>query len=240
MATVYNDARVWHAGHDLSATANQVELKVSAADLTATTFSSGGWEEHLAGLRSTEASVQGYWATGLNSVDGHLSGVTGAASQPLTIAPTASDGATALMGKAISLDYQWGGDVGSLIEYQASGKGAGAFQHGTVMHPGNVNRTATGVGTARQLGTIASGAKLYAVLHVLSMSGTSPTLDVVIQSGASAGTATTTRVTFTQATAAGAQWLELSGPITDDWWRCSYSIGGTTPSVRFAVALAIA
>jgi hypothetical protein len=43
-----------------------------------------------------------------------------------------------------------------------------------------------------------------------------------------------------QATGATSQWLPLSGAITDDWWRITATVGGTTPSFRFAVILGIA
>jgi hypothetical protein len=32
----------------------------------------------------------------------------------------------------------------------------------------------------------------------------------------------------------------VSGPITDDWFRVSYTISGTTPSFLFAVTAGIA
>jgi hypothetical protein len=62
----------------------------------------------------------------------------------------------------------------------------------------------------------------------------------VIQSdNAEAFTTPTARITFAQATAAGAQLLSANGAITDDWWRVNYTIAGTAPSFTFGVAIGI-
>jgi hypothetical protein len=110
-----------------------------------------------------------------------------------------------------------------------------------LLHEGSTARTVTGNGTARQLGLVGATQKLYASLHVVDAS-VADTLDVKIQSDDASGMGTPTdRITFTQATAVGAQYATpVSGPIaTDTWWRVSYTIGGTSPSFKFAVVVGI-
>jgi len=63
---------------------------------------------------------------------------------------------------------------------------------------------------------------------------------VVQSDDAQAFLSPTDRITFAQATAIGAQWATpVSGAITDDWWRLSYTIGGTNPSFMVIVVVGI-
>jgi hypothetical protein len=69
------------------------------------------------------------------------------------------------------------------------------------------------------------------LLAVTAASGTTPTLDVVIQTSHD-GTTWRTAHTFTQATATGTQ--RASFPV-DRFVRATWTVGGTTPSFTFAV-----
>ena len=107
----------------------------------------------------------------------------------------------------------------------------------------NATRTATANGTARQLGAVAAGQSVYATLHVLAtVSGTSPTLDVVVASAATDSWPGTSRITFSRKTAIGPQFATpVDGSITDPWRRVQYTIGGTdTPTFPFVVLIGIA
>ncbi len=72
-------------------------------------------------------------------------------------------------------------------------------------------------------------------LDVTAASGLSPTLDVVIEDSLD-GTTFNTVGTFTQATAAGRQVIDITSPFTDRL-RLRWTIGGSTPSFTFAVDL---
>jgi hypothetical protein len=102
-------------------------------------------------------------------------------------------------------------------------------------------KTASGVGAAFKLprGTTA----LRVLLDVDAASGTSPTLDVVVQDTVDGGDNWATIGTFTQKNAAGQQTINIvkSGsagtPVMfSDRVRISYTIGGTTPSFTFHVS----
>ena len=87
-----------------------------------------------------------------------------------------------------------------------------------------------------QLGAVASGQIVAASLHVIAASGTS--LDVTVESDSTSGMSSpTTQLTFAQATAIGGQFLSAVGPITDDWWRVSWTVVGG--SFTFVVAIGI-
>ncbi len=108
---------------------------------------------------------------------------------------------------------------------------------GQVLHPPGTARTVTGSGLARQLGALSATRALYVGLHVLSAAGTTPSVTVVVESDDAVGMASpTTRATFTAATAAGGQTVQIPGPVTDDWWRVRWTISGTTPSFLFVAA----
>lgn len=78
------------------------------------------------------------------------------------------------------------------------------------------------------------------LLNVSTATGTSPTLDVTVETSADAslGTGATwyTLTTFTQATGATSQYLNFNRNLGTDV-RISWTIGGTTPSMTFSVVM---
>lgn len=70
-------------------------------------------------------------------------------------------------------------------------------------------------------------------LSVTAASGTTPTLDVVIEDTLD-GTNWNTVGTFTQATAVTRQVINISAPFSDKL-RVRYTVAGTTPSFTFSV-----
>lgn len=89
-------------------------------------------------------------------------------------------------------------------------------------------RTATASGVAVEVGDKGTARVL---LDVTARSGTTPTLDVVIQTSHD-GTAWRTAHTFTQATAAGQQRASFT---IDRFVRATWTVGGTTPSFTFSI-----
>ena len=77
-------------------------------------------------------------------------------------------------------------------------------------------------------------ANLRVQLNATVVTGTTPTLDVVIEDTVDGGTTWNTIGTFTQLTAAGRQVINVTSPFTDSV-RARWTIGGTTPSFTFAV-----
>ena len=93
--------------------------------------------------------------------------------------------------------------------------------------------TQTATGNSATVGGFAAARNLIAQLNVTAASGTTPTLNVVIQDTVD-GTNWNTILTFTQAVAVGIQVARLSTAFTDQI-RVLWTIGGTTPSFTFAV-----
>jgi len=215
--------RLSAAGLDLGA---NMQDSTSLADVT---------EINLAGLKTAGFAYEGFWdATPDSEFFANLSLADVAATLS---ADTGAEGEDAFSIKAAHAAYSPGGSVGDTFKFSVSGKG-NAFYKGTILL--NAAKTASASGTARQLGAVSAAQTLYASMHVTTVSGTSPTLDVVIQSDTASGfTSPVSRITFTQATGITSEWKELAGAITDDWYRVDFTIGGTSPSFDFIVNVGI-
>lgn len=93
-------------------------------------------------------------------------------------------------------------------------------------------RTTTGVGTAFDTDQAQS---LEGFLAVTAASGTTPTLDVRLETSVDGGTSYDTVGAFTQATAITTD-NHVFGPLGDTC-RWAWTIGGTTPSFTFSIAV---
>lgn len=238
------NVRLFTGSADLTTVNNKVAVKAEAERQDATAFTASGvvWKETLTGLRSTEISAEGQWeASDLGKVD-NVSWADLGSVTPWTICPAgAAVSDLAYLTGLLRGEYQLGGSVGDVAPWMASGEGTYPLIRGVVGHPPGTARTVTGTGTSIQLGAVASGQALYAGLHVLSVSGTTPSLTARIESDNATGfPSAVTAGTFTAATALTSQFLRIPGPITDDWFRVAWTISGTTPSFLFLVSLGIA
>ena len=123
------------------------------------------------------------------------------------------------------------GTVGDMAGTNISGNAVGRLVKGTIEFNGSA---ATGGATAvSQIGAVSAEQSVYANLHVTASTGS--TLNVVIQSFN--GSNVVNRITFNQATGVSSQSLSLAGPITEEYWRVSYTMTGG--SFTFAVAIGI-
>lgn len=126
-----------------------------------------------------------------------------------------------------------GGAVGELASYEMTLGVDNAPVDGYVAAP-LVTRGAL-TGTAVQLGALTGTKRLWAALFV--QAGTFTNLAVTIQSDTVGFPSPATAITFATVSASGGQFASVAGPLTDDYYRVSASIGsGTTPyAVLFGV-----
>ena len=244
MATkVLVDARIYVGGYEFSGDANQVTLAISSADVEMTPFGYGGGTKRRAGLTDASFSMQGFSDFAAGAQDVAISGsVLAVNNTPITVSDPAgsaqAEGNPAIFGRGVLLTYSpVQASVGDAATFEATGMISGVVvPGGKVLHP-DTARTASGVASGLNQGTLAAGENLYSTLHVVAVAGTSPTLDVVIESDSSNSFASPTdRVTFAQTSAVGSQWgTPLSGPRTDTHYRVKYTVGGTNPSFTFIV-----
>lgn len=236
------DVRLFAVGVDLTSASSKAEVSAEVEEKETTNYASGGYKEVLGGIASSTIQAEGQWEAGdATKVDDASWSQLGGLG-PWTVVPTAATvGSLAYTTYAMRGDYTLGGSVGDVAPWQSKASGSWPLVRGQIAHPPGTARTSTGTGTGVQLGAVATGKRLYAALHILSASGTTPSITARVESDDNSGfTSATTQLTFAAATAAGGQILRASGPITDDWYRIAWTISGTTPSFTFVAALGIA
>lgn len=124
-----------------------------------------------------------------------------------------------------------GGPIGEVVNFTGDLQSSNS-----IVVPGQLfefgSKTATGDGTSRAIGAVSATQKLYLHAHFVTVSGTSPTLDLIYETSALGNyTDAVTRHTFTQAIAISSQRAVVSGAITDTNGRFRWTIGGTdTPT----------
>ena len=241
--TILTNVRTFALGVDLTSQSNKVELSAEFEDKDTTNYASQGWKEVVGGLGSAEISAEGQWeAADDTKVDNaswsHLGGVG-----PWSVSANnaASVGDLAYFTSALRSGYTLFDAVGEVAPWSGTAKSSWPLVRGQFAHPPGTARTATGTGTGLNVGAVAAGRRMYAALHVLSASGTTPSITARVESSVDNTFASpTTRLTFTAATAAGGQALRTDGTaITDTWWRLAWTISGTTPSFLFVASLGI-
>ncbi len=237
---VLSEATILLGGVDLTAKSNQIGLNYEAETQDSTVFGVGT-RTMKAGLFTISGEVGGF--TDETITGSAVFDAVGAGPSVFQVAAPGTDGTAGYAFKSIAASHQpLAGSVGDMAgdSLSLSGKSGVPLVRGTILIPVASAKTATGTGTGRQLGAVVSGEKVYGALNVVAASGTSPTLDVVVQSDDNAAfTSPTTRLSFSQATGVGDGWQSADGPITDTWFRISYTIGGTTPSFTLQVLVGI-
>ena len=94
-------------------------------------------------------------------------------------------------------------------------------------------QTSSGIGSAVEVGEYI---QLLVTLNITAMSGTSPSVEVYLETSDDDGTTwyTLPNGNFTSATSVGQQVMQITAPF-GNYLRAVYTLGGTTPSVTFAV-----
>lgn len=254
MATYVATAhKMFLGGLDISCFSNQLELALEADQVESTTFCSAGSREYKQGLRRWTSTATGYGdfaAAGVTTsplVPGETIVPANHGSQfNCTWAFTGTEGSAAYLSDGVLAELTpIGGTVGDMGMLSAMLIPSDAtVGHRMVRGLLEANRTVSSSSNttgSNTLGAVSATQKIWGSLHVFTLSGTSPTLDVVVESDDNSGfTTPTTRITFTQATTRSGQWSSTAGAITDTYWRVKWTIGGTGgPTVAFACSIGI-
>ncbi len=242
---VLTNVRYFAGPADLTAQTNKVELEWSAEDKDTTNYGSDGKKERIAGIEDVMINAEGQYEAGDPGYADDSWWDAREVIEAHTIGPhTAAVGSVAYLTEAIRLNGKLFGTVGDVAAFTLGAGGNAGLGVGMFAQSPGAPVTADGDGTAFQLGAVPAGKRLFASLHVLSVSGTNPTLDVTVESDtveAFSGSPET-RLTFTQVTEPGPGEVQMSavGAHTDTWYRASFDIGGTdSPSFLVVVAVGI-
>ena len=256
MATFVQTAtQLFSGGIKLTCHSDTIGLDLTADPVEFTTYCSGGAREYRQGLKSWQVNGEGFhdFAAGgsvaSELVPGeHFTPTALSAGTNLTVVPVnGTEGAVAYLadGAYSSLSPLAGGTVGEAARFGFTAVPSSlAAGHKMVRGLLEANRTVTATGNttgSNTLGAVATGGRVAASLHVVSLAGASPSITVKVQSDDNSGfTSATDRITFTAATTRVGQFAYLAGPVTDSFWRVSYTVSGTNPSIAFAVSIGIA
>lgn len=254
---VFTDAKVYVGGYNVSGYANEATLSLSPDMLNETTFGNTT-TKNKPGMLSLKGGVKGFMdytyplgspnGDTLNSLDSlTFSKLTdGVLTDVLTMAPVGNaEGDLAYFCQHVSSRYMpLSGAVGQLIPYELDFNAIGTrLIRGQVGMTGVKTSTGSGVGASglNVSGGVLSTQRLYAAVHVISTSGTTPSLTVVVESAAANTFASpTTRITFSPfTTSVGSSWQSVAGAITDTWFRMRWTISGGTPSFTVFGAIGV-
>lgn len=234
------DATTYVSGYDMTTDLNEVNLSASGDELDTTTFGGAGYRSRIGGLRTVEAQLNGFWQSAASAaVDPQVFPNLGTADVPVTMAFDDAEGSAAYLFLGGRFNYTLGGEIGAVLPFQLGMMGTNAvgLARGMIVKgKGNISGTGA-TGSVVQLGAVATGQYLYAVVHTFSI-GTSFTLQ--IQSDDAAGMASpTTQITLGSVTAVGATWgTRVAGPITDTHYRVNVSAASGTSQIAVAVGIA--
>lgn len=226
-------------GYDMSGDFNRLNLQVDVDELESTSLEDTS-KEFIAGLSDVtfDGEVFAQHGTGLSETVSSTN--FAAADELISIYPSSTAGTTGYAFKSVQTAFSPAMVIGDISRFTINAKQSGGLLIRVTDMEGLVTKTATGTGTARQLGAVSAAQTLYSFLHVVAVSGASPTLIVAIESdSAEAFTSPTTKITHTQFNAIGAELKTLAGAITDSWFRVKWTIGGTDPSFKFDVGVGI-
>jgi hypothetical protein len=237
---ILKDCNLFVAEFDLTADTSQTRVEHSAAELDHTTMGNSS-RKRLAGIEDVSVAHEGFVEHGTGLVEDALFGRVAAANAALTMIPANSGaiGDRAYLTEAGHFTFSPGASVGEVYAFSAEARGSERLVRGEILQ-NKTARTVTFTATGRQLGAVSATQRLYAALHVFTVSGTTPTLDVIIESDNAVGfPSPATQITLAQKTAKGSEFKSVAGAITDDWFRVKGTIAGTTPSFTLAVAVGV-
>jgi len=238
MATqVLKNVGIWMDKYDVAGDTNAASLDFGAPEVDKTTFNDT-FRTIDFGIVTITFTAEGFFNAATGELEDDLLTNLALAGKPYTIAPTSTVGDVAYLFPALQSNYNFGGQVGEMLKFSIDATGSGAGARGTLEFKST--DTTDGSSTGSQLGAVTASQNLYATLHVTAASGTTPTLDVDVESDDNGSfTSSTVQGSFTQATTTTSELITIAGAITDDYWRINYTIGGTSPSFTFTVALGI-
>jgi len=230
---------------DLSCFANSISVTTDVSMVMSTTFCSGGWEEQIAGLRSTSWTASGptdmatATASQTSAVDEVLAVGLGGDYVLAAVPMGATVGNVAYFTRGtLSSRTVLDGAVGDLATHSVTFAGNQPMIRGVLDTVSTV--TSSGNSTGTLLGAVSASQRVWAACHFLTAGGTTPSITVKIQSDDNSGfTSATDRISFSAQTTKGAQFSSATGAITDTYWRALWTVSGTSPSFQTRVVIGV-
>lgn len=243
-ATVITQGLVLVGGFDATTFAGQAATSPAEAGLVTTTnLGSGGFETNLPSIKSFGLSLSGNADVATTGITTNITPANIGTQYAYGYAlPGSAAADPAVFGRGLLMSYTpiegaIGDKASFAMTFRSDLVGVTNGQLASTL----AARTTTANGTILTMTGPTASQKLYAGLHITAASGTTPTLDVTIESAALVGFGSpTTRITFSQKNAAGWDFSSVAGAVTNGFWRAVFTIGGTSPSFTVAVFLGVA
>jgi len=232
------DAAVAVGGNELTRYFNSFTADSSRNSQQTTTFQPpGDTHEYVAGIRDATLSLSGMFTSDGGS-SGSVDQVLHAAIQgdadgrKVAAAPAKfAAGSEVRFGEAYETSYSVTTPTDGVIECSAEWQFDGGPRRGLALVD-LAERTSDGNGPSQDLG--AGSGDVTAQIHVVSAGGTSPTVDAVVQHSADDST-WVDLLTLPQVAGQGAANAEVRGQSVERYVRATWTLGGTSPQVKFVV-----
>jgi len=240
---ILRDTAIWYGGYDLTSTADEVSIDSSFNAVPVTTFADSGNVKNIAGLEDAQVSVMTFLDTSIS--EAAFSANRGGVTELLTAVAFPTGGTVTAGDRTYSIRAQLKSDPISMKVGEAARINAmfdasqvEGLMQGMVLAP-STTVTASGNGSAVQVGAQSAGQTVYFGLHVLAVSG-NRTITAKLQSASSSGFGSPNdRVSLSSINAIGSGFGSSTTATTDTYWRVAYTIGGSSGSLTFAAFAAI-
>ena len=232
-----NQTRIIYGANPLAAILRTVSPSTSI-DMLETTSLADTAKTFLPGLKDASLSVDGLFdnttAAGSFQVN-VLSNISATSSVPTSVASSGfALGNSVFLMNAKTITYEVSSAVADLVSFSMSLGSATAPGLGVSLGDlASITATANGTSVDNAAGTTNGG---IANLHITEVSGTTPTMTVIIQHSTNNSTFTTL-ASFTAATAVTSESISFTGTV-NRYVRAQYTVGGTSPSFTCQVSLA--
>jgi hypothetical protein len=237
------DTRILVGSTDISQFTGSLDIVPTVNMVEGNVFRAGGFVRTYPGLKKTTTSFDGFADYDTGAPGSVFTPASVGGQYTVSAAPHGDDAAGDPVSFTRGIMQQLsapGGAVGAMATLGMVFESDQPMVHGQIAAP-LLARTVTANGAILTLPGPLLGERLFAGLNVTAVAGTTPSLTVAVQSATLIGFGSpTTRATMTAVTAPGDQWIAIPGPVTDGFWRVTFTITGTTPSFTCAVALGVA
>lgn len=231
------DQRLFLDGYEVTTVSNTVKIEATKDVKEATPFNAA-WREKLPGLKDFSCGCGGYMDVG--DAESAIFEELNDSGFIFTVTPeTQTAGSLAFIMKAVASSLNILGSVGEVAPFSLGAGGNSVMAKGMIFAP-LAAVIATGDGTVINFPDATSGQTLTIAVHIVAVSGTNPTLTMVVESSAVVGMTTpTTIITTASQNAVGALYQQAVLANTNKYFRVRFTVGGTNPSFTVIVSASI-
>lgn len=234
MASTLSNARIWYDGAALGSQANRVQIDSSADALEDTVFTDTA-RSRIGGLKDSAMQVSGFF----NSTEDKEMFDGLASNKPFTCADGATVGNVAYLMNSVNTSYSpIEGGAGEVLGFSLQGQTTGPIVRGLLAYNGSP--TLLDDSTALQLGAVSASESIYCAMHLTAITGTDVEITLTSDDAEGFPSGIVRGSAQTLSAASPSALLKVNGAITDDWWRVSFTAGGTFSAATVAVAFGIA